>query len=416
MANSNALSSPIIAYLAPEIPSLSGTFVYGEIFALQRQNITIIPFSIHRKIPAQPDALLQQLAEQTYFLYERSLGTVFQDNLHNFLRHPLRYLRVFFRTLGDMIKVGLFNTSAVKLFYQFLQGNALARQLIEKRCQHLHIHFASVPTQVGMYGAQFAQIPFSFTSHANDLFERGGLLPEKLARCQFAVTISDYNDQFLQQRSPLAHKVKVIHCGVNLEDFSFQQKQTWQQPILIKSLGRFVEKKGFDTLILAASRLQQQGMEFRLEIGGDGPEKAQLQHLITEHQLTSVITLVGSLPHPQVLPWLREADLFVLACKVDQQGDQDGIPVVLMEAMAAGIPVISTALSGIPELIEDGVTGFLAQPNDVSSLAMTLETAFQSGEKIAQITQAARLKIEQDFNLEKNAQRLLELITNPATP
>ncbi|MFM7384523.1 MAG: hypothetical protein ACKO1W_15950, partial [Microcystaceae cyanobacterium] len=96
MANSNALSSPIIAYLAPEIPSLSGTFVYGEIFALQRQNITVIPFSIHRKIPAQPDTLLQKLAEQTYFLYERSLGAIFQDNLHNFLRHPLRYLRVFF--------------------------------------------------------------------------------------------------------------------------------------------------------------------------------------------------------------------------------------------------------------------------------------------------------------------------------
>ncbi len=411
MANLNASSPLIIAYLAPEIPSLSGTFVYGEIFALQRQNITIIPFSIHRKVPEQADASLQQLAEKTYFLYERSLGVVFRDNLYNFWHYPLRYLSVFGRNLGDIVKVGLWNASAVKLFYQFLQGNSLARILIEENCQHLHIHFASVPTQVGMYGAQFAQIPFSFTSHANDLFERGGLLPEKLARCQFAVTISDYNYQFLQQRSPLAQKVQVIHCGVNLEDFSFQQKNAWQQPILIKSLGRFVEKKGFDTLILAASLLQKKGIQFRLEIGGDGPEKAQLQHLITEHQLTSIVTLVGAIPHPQVLPWLREADLFVLACKVEQKGDQDGIPVVLMEAMAAGIPVISTTLSGIPELITDGVTGFLADPNDPQSLAMKIETALQSGDKIADITQAARQKIEQDFNIETTSQRLLALIT-----
>lgn len=407
----------VIAYLAPEIPSLSGTFVYGEIFALQKQNFQIIPLSIHRQSLSSLTDNLEKLRAETTFLYERKWTTILQDNIYNFTKNPWRYMATCVEVCQDMLKLGLFNSQAIKLLYQFAHSNTVARILNTNHCEHLHIHFASVPTQVGMYAAKLASIPFSFTSHANDLFERGSLLKEKFTRCKFAVTISQYNYQFLQQQGDrpkqiteeILNKIQVVHCGVALENFPFQTKQKFSKKILIKSLGRLVEKKGFDTLVLAASELQKKGIDFHIEIGGDGPEKEKLINLIAETGLQSYITLVGSLPHQKILAWLKESDIFVLACKIDKQGDQDGIPVVLMEAMAIGIPVISTHLSGIPELIQDGSTGFLAEPNNPLSLATKIQDCLALDNQIAQLTNQARSKIEKDFNIEITTTQLAKL-------
>jgi glycosyltransferase involved in cell wall biosynthesis len=400
-----------IAYLAPEIPSLSATFVYGEILALQQRNITITSLSIDRPHLPELDINLQQLLAKTTFLYERHWLAVLQDNFAVFRQNPFRYLAIIGLIFQDILHLGLFNSTALKLLYHFWQASAVASILQRNQCEHLHIHFSYVPTQVGMYGALLANIPFSFTSHANDLFERCWLMKQKINRCQFAVTISEYNRQFLKTKinQIKIDKVKVIHCGINLNDYTFQLKSSFSETIRIKSLGRFVEKKGFDTLILAAVTLRNQGLDFHLEIGGDGPEKAKLWQLITEYQLSSHITLVGSLSHQAVFPWLREADIFVLACKQDHNGDRDGIPVVLMEAMAVGIPVISTQISGIPELIEDGVSGFLAVPNDSQSLADKIMQCLSQSEQMPMITSQARAKIEASFNIEKTTEQLLEL-------
>jgi glycosyltransferase involved in cell wall biosynthesis len=401
----------VIAYLSQEIPSLSATFVYDEILALQKRGVKVIPISIKHpnlnKVELAQN--VQALFAQTSFIYQRKSWQVFQDNLSIFFKDHKRYLATLKMTLRDIEEMGLFNLNALKLIYHFLQASPVAKILINNHCEHLHIHFAHVPTQVGMYSAAIANIPFSFTAHANDLFERGYLIEQKVDRAKFVVTISDYNYNFLKTKVKDIEKIKVIHCGIDLDTYQFLEKNTFNPKIIIKSLGRLVEKKGMDILILAAHELKKRDIDFVVEIGGSGPLNAELIKLIEQHGLSSHVFLTGAIPHQQVFQWLQQADLFVLACKQDGQGDQDGIPVVLMEAMAMGIPVISTTISGIPELIEDGISGLLASPNNSQALADKILQAISLDYDILKTTQAARSTIITAFNIEKNAEQLLTL-------
>jgi glycosyltransferase involved in cell wall biosynthesis len=312
--------------------------------------------------------------------------------------------------LQDVLNLGIFNAIALKLIYQFLQSSPVAKILLDQRCEHLHIHFAHVPTQVGMYAAAIAQIPFSFTAHANDLFERCWLIEQKNERAKFVVTISDYNYNFLKTKVKDINKVNIIHCGIDLNTYQFVEKTSFSETVIIKSLGRLVEKKGMDMLILAAQELRKREIDFIIELGGSGELKNDLRELVNQYSLESHIVFTGAISHHQVSAWLQKADLFVLACKQDRHGDQDGIPVVLMEAMAMGIPVVSTAISGIPELIQDGVSGFLATPNDPMSLTDKICQALSPNNDILKITQFARATIVKSFDIKSTTTQLRSLI------
>lgn len=400
--------SKTIAYLASEIPALSATFVYNEILALQKRGLTIIPFSVTAPIVPAQTPEVKNLEQDVFYLYEQSLLTVLKINVANLIMFPLLYLATVKLVFQDILSLGWREVNSYKLLYQFLQGSQLAYWLKEKQCEHLHIHFAHTPTQIGMYAAKLAKIPFSFTAHANDLFERGRLLKEKVARSRFTVVISEYNKQFLREHNAPADKIKVVRCGVNSEQYPFAPKSEINQPPVIGSLGRLVEKKGMDDLILATQILNQEGFECYLEIAGDGELREQLETLIQEHQLENHVILKGKLEHHQVFSWLKTIDLFVLACKNDQKGDKDGIPVVLMEAMMMGVPVVSTKLSGIPELIQEGLSGELALPNDPQSLAVAIKKSFTESSLSAK-TQKARDHIVNEFDQMVNINRLLQL-------
>ncbi len=400
-----------IAYLAPEIPSLSATFVYHEILALQKKHIQITSISIHLpKLPELNDDL-RELIDKTIFLYRRSWLLLGFDNLFILFKKPFIYWQTLKLVLSDIFEVGLMQLSALKLFYHFLQGSSVARILISDRCEHLHIHFAHVPTQIGMYAASLSEIPYSFTSHANDLFEHNLLLQQKIERSKVAITISEYNRNFLQKYTDNIEKIQIVRCGIDTQKYLFQKKHHLGSKLIIKSLARLVEKKGMDVLILAARQLQEKGIDFKLEIAGDGPLRKGLQDLVTKNDLDTKIVFKGAMAHQKVFSWLQEADIFVLACRQDSQGDCDGIPVVLMESMAVGIPVISTRISGIPELIEDGVTGYLAEPNAPQSLADAMEKANRHLPAIANMTLMARQKIMNEFNSDRSVENLLKLFS-----
>jgi glycosyltransferase involved in cell wall biosynthesis len=400
-----------IAYLSQEIPSLSATFVYGEILELQNQNLKIIPISIEypNLLDSGLDPIFKTLLAETSFIYKRPFIRVIQDNITLLLKTPGLYLVTLGMMLQDVVSLGIFNLTALKLIYQFSQSSLVVKILLEQQCEHLHIHFAYVPTQVGMYAAAIAQIPFSFTAHANDLFERCYLINQKAERAKFVATISEYNYNFLKTRIKDVNKVKVVHCGIDLNTYQFVEKRAFSEKIVIKSLGRFVEKKGMDTLILAANELRKREIDFIIELGGSGQLNSALIELVNQYSLESQIIFAGAIPHHQVSAWLQTADLFVLACKQDCNGDQDGIPVVLMEAMALGIPVISTTISGIPELIQDGVSGFLAIPDDPLSLADEICKALNPQNDILKISQVARSVIVESFNIKNTTKQLLSL-------
>ena len=395
-----------IAYLAPEIPSISGTFVYKEILTLQDKGIKVVPISIHKVETIVEEKRIKELAKNTIYLYRQSLITALIGSMVFFLKEPISYLNTLLMVFRDIYISRITQLSSWKLLYQFVYASIAAKAIRENDCQYLHIHFAHVPTQIGMYASSLTKVPFSFTSHANDIFENNFLLKQKIERAKAAVTISEYNYRFLSERGINADKLKIVRCGIDPSDRHFVPKSKISGVPAIGSLGRLIEKKGMDDTILALSKLHQQGIDFRLEIGGDGPLNDYLKEIVKQHDLTDKIEFKGAIPNDRVYDWLKNLDIFVLACKEDSKGDRDGIPVVLMEAMLVGVPVISTSISGIPELIQNEQSGFLAQPSDPESLASTIDKVLHWSD-LAGITQEARNKVTGEFELKNNVDRLL---------
>ncbi|MEM6612639.1 MAG: glycosyltransferase [Cyanobacteria bacterium P01_C01_bin.72] len=394
-----------IAYLAPEIPSVSGTFVYQEIIALQQEGLKIVPISVHQPPVLVKDKEVVKLGEITTYLYQYSLFSTLLLSMGLLLKKPQKYMAILLTVLSDISHLGMGKLKAWKLLYQFLYASRVAAVMKANNCQYLHIHFAHVPTQIGMYAAMLTGIPFSFTAHANDLFANQLLLSEKVSRAKTAVTISEYNRQFLIDQGLEAARIEVVRCGIDTAKHSYLPLKSRATPVKIGSLGRLVEKKGMDDLILALSQLAQKGIDFQLEIAGGGGLEGDLKSMAIAEKLESKIKFIGVIPHEQVYEWMKGLDLFVLACKQDAQGDRDGIPVVLMEAMTIGIPVVSTRISGISELIEHESSGFLANPSDPNSLAAMIEQFLQQSD-LSAMTQAARQRVVEEFELTTNVRRL----------
>jgi glycosyltransferase involved in cell wall biosynthesis len=398
-----------IAYLAPEIPALSATFVYNEILRLEESGYQIIPLSVHVPMSAAREQIVEDLRNRTHYLYRASKGKMLMAHLTVMIRRPVNYFSALWMMLFDAMGMGLINRIGLGLLYRFFVAGQVARILLEEQCRHLHVHFAHIPTDIAMYASKISGIPFSFTAHANDLFERGWLLDKKVQRARFVATISEYNRQFLSQKGGAGDKIHVIRCGVDHKAFSAGNVRALNTSPKIGTLGRMVEKKGIDDLIRACKILKDQNTDFNLEVAGDGPMQSELQALVSDGNLWQRVHFKGPLAHEQVPHWLQGLDLFVLACKKDRNGDMDGIPVVLMEAMLAGVPVISCRISGIPELIEDGLSGLLAEPENPAQLADAISRLLSDESLFRDLRKNAIVKVQTDFELSKNVTQLKEL-------
>lgn len=401
-----------VAYLAPEIPSVSATFVCEEILNIQARGIQVIPISLYRRYLIKPNSKLQTLLGQTLVLYNQSFFKIIQSNIYIFCRYPKKYLYTFKLAILDLLKLGLFKLDSVKIIYRFFHASIVAQTVIEKECQHLHAHFATAPALISSYAALLAGVNFTFTAHAVDIFAENILLKEKCERAKAVVTISQYNREFLIQRGIDDKKIKIIRCGVNTHKHKFSPKTHFPEVPKIVTLGRLIEKKGIDTLIIALSQLKEKGVNFLLEIGGEGSQKDYLANLIAEHGLESISKFKGAIPSYEVPAWLREADIFVLACKQDNKGDKDGIPIVLMEAMAIGLPVISTNISGIPELIDNNNSGILVAPEDPTMLASAIYKLLTNEQLLQNLCMLARKKVVSEFDCELNLEELLKIIND----
>ena len=403
-----------ISYLAPEINGISSTFVYNEILSMEERGFEVTPISVHLPGAIEEGKKLEGINKKVTYLYQKSLISIIADNIRIILIKPKGYFSTLLMAVSDSLKVGITTRVGRGLLYRFLIASIASRILLKNQCQHLHSHFAHISTDIAMYASKISGISFSFTSHANDLVERGWLLKEKIDRANISITISDYNRNFLVRNFGMGEKIKVVRCGVETNGFTSKRNQP-NTPPLIGSLGRLVEKKGMDVLISAMGKLESMGYHFKLEIAGDGPLMIQLKDLSIEENINSKINFKGAIPHEDVYNWLKKLDLFVLASKKDSNGDQDGIPVVLMEAMALGIPVVSTSISAIPELIEDGVSGLLADPGDVESLSEKLKIALSEPSVINNFTEKAFAYLKKEFDMNLNADRLkniFEVILN----
>ena len=403
---------PIVAYLGPELPALSATFIYEELLGLERRGVAVRPFTVRR--PASVAAGQEALGRRTQVLYDRPALAL---ALAGMLALPSFGGRAF-QSLGwlgqDMLSVGLYRPMAWKLAFQWLAGARFAQQLVHAGCTHLHVHFAHTPAQIAMYASAFSGVPFTIMAHANDIFERGLLLPEKARRSRKLVTISHYNLAYLRSVGVPADKLGVVRCGVSFSPRSGAPEFVNKPVYRIGTLCRLVEKKGVDDLLRALVLLRGAPWQVELSIAGDGPLLGELERLVDDLQLRPSVTFLGPLGHASVARWMHSLDAFVVACKKDSNGDMDGIPVVLMEAMSQRVPVVSTRLSGIPELVVHDSTGLLALPADPASLAHELRRLLDDPALRARLSEAAVLHVETEFGQEVNLDRLLGYFTPAA--
>ena len=401
-----------IAYLAPEIPALSATFVYQEILKLQELDVEIKPISIHRPNNKASSDILRKLESDTFYLYEQPFFKIIILNIILLVLSPLNYFKVLRMALSDGFNVGITTHIGKGLLYRFFISARLVHYLRRNNIDHIHSNFAHIPTDIAMYAAALYGVTFSFNSHANDLFERGWLLKEKVSRAKFAVTISAYNKKFLIDKGADENKINVIHCGVDTLSFSEREEKKISNPPVLGTLGRMVEKKGFDVLISACDILKKEGVVFKLQIAGGGPLKKDLENLACRLDVMDMIDFVDSISHEDVPDWIKSLDLFVLPCKKNEYGDMDGIPVVLMEAMLSGVPVITTRISGIPELVVDGKTGLLCEPNNIVSLAKKIKLLTIDDELRYKLRENAISKVKDEYELRSNVKRLAILLDN----
>jgi glycosyltransferase involved in cell wall biosynthesis len=292
-----------------------------------------------------------------------------------------------------------------------LQAGYLVHRLLpERRVTHLHAHFAHSPTSVAMFTSRLSGIPFSFTAHAKDIYTSDPRqIREKIGLARFVVTCTEYNKQYL--RGLCDGHTTPIHRnyhGIDIRLFSGNKNLAKQPvpPYRILTIARLTAKKGLPTIYKALRILCDRGISLRHTHIGGGEDREKIISLIKDLNLESVTELLGTQPHQVVLAHYKHADLFVLGCEVAADGDRDGIPNVLTESMAMGLPVIATNISGIPELVDNEKTGLLVPPGRPDQLAASMLRMLTDGELRNRVIAAGQQRVVQDFD---NRQLIQEL-------
>jgi colanic acid/amylovoran biosynthesis glycosyltransferase len=399
-----------IAYVAAEFPKLSETFVYREVRGLRERGWRVIGVSLNsaKNVPNE----LNDLMEDRIVVYGEGWVKNAVGRFEELGRHFVSVCRTTLRSqFADPIcpdePLSIVNR-VIKVPIQGLAGIGLAGQLRQLGVERIHCHFAHAPATVGMYAAMQLGVPFSFTGHANDIFQRRALLKKKLQRASFVACISEWHKKFYESIWPDGkNKYEVIRCGVKPSPLpSRGVTGEGDGTLKIVTICRLVEKKGVDTLISAVAKLNQQGIRTQLTVAGDGPDGERLRKMADDLHCTNSVTWLGAVSNSKVPCLLKEADVMALPCREDSSGDRDGIPVVLMEAMAAGTPVIAGDLPAIRELVEDEKTGLLVEGNNPGLLADKLAMLWKDAELRQKLAAQGHRKIETEFSLATNLDRL----------
>lgn len=393
-----------VVYLVSLFPCWSETFIVREIRALIEQGVDVRIVSLKHpsETLVQDDA--KALLERVVYPLPALTGAL--AALAEIVRSPVRALRDLARIVtglrGDPVRIA-------KSIATWWRALALLPRVRSMQAQRLHAHWATYPATAAQAMAARIGLPFGFTCHAHDIFVEWHFVGSKIAESDLSVTISRFNVDWLAQRcGPGAReRLHVVHCGVVPAEIRFLDAERDEH--LVLSVGRLDAIKGFETLIDALAILAGRGRRLRCDIVGEGPLRAPLQARIDAAGLADTVQLIGALPATQVRERLDRAGVFALASRVTPEGDRDGIPVALMEAMAAGAPVVSTTVSGIPELIEHGVHGLLVPPDDARALADAIAAQCDDPHNARAMARTARSRIEQEFDVAKEAAHLRAL-------
>jgi glycosyltransferase involved in cell wall biosynthesis len=376
------------AYLFERFPSFTQTFCYREVLEMRRQggDMPIYAIRVPQDIPADCPA---QLASAVHYLPQADALAAEMKTLHMLGRYPWRVIQTL-RHWGKRPDKG-----------RVLAAAWLGPRLRKAGITHLHVHFAGMAARTAYWIKQFYGITYSFTGHANDMFCETAFpvsLEDLVREAELVVAVADFSRDWLVRRCPEhAGKIHRVYNGIEIEKFP-QAHAAPGRPRLV-SVGRCIEKKGFADLIDACALLRDRGLDFECAIIGGGPLEESLRARIAERGLQGIVELTGPQPQEEVRRRLAQASLFVLACATESDGGMDTLPTVIVEAMASGLPVVSTRLAGVPEMVEEGVTGLLVGEKQPAALADALATLLHDPARARQMGACGKAAATERFGL-----------------
>jgi len=403
--------TPHVAYVTSRFPKLSETFVLTELLAVRRRGVRVDVHPLQRKREAVMHPEAREPAASAH--YEPLLSpAVVASQLYWLRRRPVAYLR----TVADVLRGTWDSPKFFAGALVFLPRAAhAARRMQEAGVDHVHCHFAHHPTLAGFVIRRLTGIPYSFTAHGSDLHVDRTMLPQKVAEAAFVATISEDNRRLIISTAGdrYADRVLVIRAGVDTAHFAprvngDRRPGSAAGALRIVCVGTLHEVKGQRHLVEACRLLAAGGVDVRCRLVGDGEDRAMLEGAIAQAGLEGRVELAGALTRDQVAAELAAADVLVAPSVPTKQGRREGIPVVLMEAMSSGLPVVASRISGIPELVEDGVSGLLAPPGDADALAAALRRLADDPELRGRLGAQGRRTVQEGFDVERSAEQLIE--------
>lgn len=389
-----------IGYVLKRYPRFSETFVVNEILAHERAGTKIDIFALGPVMETHFQDGISQVRAPVSRLTDKQRNT---ETFWALLNEGFSKLSNFAAKLEK----------AKGTVHEVAQSVLLALEIKKRGIQHLHAHFGTQATTVARQAAIFADITYTFTAHAKDIYfqyEESTELGQKMRDASATVTVSDYNLAYLREQYGDDAKSAVrIYNGMDLRKFPYQPFTQNNRHIL--SVGRLVAKKGFSVLLDALAILKQREVSMHCTLVGDGGLRGQLLEQIERLNIQDVVDMVGPMPQAEIIKFMKSANMMIAPSVISEDGDRDGLPTVLLESMALGTPVISTQVAGIPELVQDGVTGLCVPPNDPEALANAIERLLDDPELCKTLSLNSRALIESEYDEDKNVAVLQQLFS-----
>lgn len=398
------MSKPSVLYIVSRFPKVTETFVVNEWSELTDRFDMHLAALVHTDEPVLHDATRAAL-ERAWFPPRTSLSSC-RAHGRMLWRAPRGYTAALAAVVRECMRRR--DRDAAKTVVAFHQAVSIAFWVQERGINHVHAHFANHPATAGWVVHRLTGVPFSFTAHANDLFRDPLLLERKAGDAAFVVAISDYNRRLLAERVPKA-RVHVIHCGVDTRRFTRSARDHSAARRTVVCVAGFEKKKGHRVLVDAFARIAAARPGLSLVLVGDGPERPSIEALARTLHIDDRVAFLGTRSTDDVREQLALADVFVLPAIQDETGRMDGIPVALMEAMASGVPAVSTTVSGIPELLGDGA-GVTVAPNDAAALSDAIARVLDDEDLARRCAERGRARVTGQFDLAREAAKLAALI------
>ncbi|WP_027722594.1 glycosyltransferase family 4 protein [Maridesulfovibrio zosterae] len=400
----NKKTQPVLAMILKGYPRISETFISNEIRLLEQRGVKIHIISMRKPRENFTHKSISEIKAEVSYLpstLEGCLEELFGSaDMDAGLKDKRYGIDSAFTSRIDNIWKVYKDSGSEASFKHMLQAEFIVEKILPgSDIFHFHAHFAHSPCSVARDASRLSGLPFSFTAHAKDIYtQKPEKITAKISEAKFAVTCTGYNCDYLQSIAPEGKPIHKVYHGIDLKLFSSDKKYTSSAPYEIFTVARFTAKKGLPTVFKALKKLDEKGIDFSYKIVGDGDEREETLALIDKLGLSEKCTWLGAKPHEEVLDLYRKADLFTLGCEIAENGDRDGIPNVLAESMAMSVPVVTTTVSGIPELVESGRTGLLVEPGDHEAMADAMERILTDQELRKSVIPAAKERVHEIFD------------------